>query len=299
MDIHIDSASDVPIHRQLTEQIVFLIVTGSLKPGEFLPSVRQLARTLKIHHNTVSSAYQDLVRRRWLERRRGSRLAVIPQETSVQARSLDDLINATIRMARDSGHTMQALRERVRERLLAASPDHLLVVEEDEGLRSLLQEEIRGLSDWPVEGCGRADLAARPGLAIGALAAAAQHAAALVDALLPKDRPCIALGFARADEHLAAIRALRNPSVIAVVSGSELFLEVARGVLAPALGQRHAIREILVARDSCSSAASADLVFCDSIARPKFRLRRAVHYRLISPESLGYLETAVKSYRQP
>src|SRR5215510_13315523 len=82
MDIRIDSESDVPIRQQLTEQIVFLIVTDRLKAGQKLPSVRELARRLKIHHNTVSECYQDLVGRRWLQRRRGSRLIVAAREVT-------------------------------------------------------------------------------------------------------------------------------------------------------------------------------------------------------------------------
>jgi len=73
MDIRIDNSSEVPIRHQLAEQIVFLIATNRLAAGEALPSVREMARRLKIHHNTVSDAYQDLVRRNWLARRRGSR----------------------------------------------------------------------------------------------------------------------------------------------------------------------------------------------------------------------------------
>ena len=77
MDIRIDTSSDVPIRRQLTEQVIFLIATERLQHGDLLPSVRELARRLKVHHNTVSEAYQDLVRRKWLERRRGSRLFLL------------------------------------------------------------------------------------------------------------------------------------------------------------------------------------------------------------------------------
>src|SRR5678815_5332433 len=51
MDIHIDASNNVPIRRQLTEQIMFLIATQRLKDGELLPSVRELARRLKVHHN--------------------------------------------------------------------------------------------------------------------------------------------------------------------------------------------------------------------------------------------------------
>ena len=76
MDIQISRDSDFPIRQQLTEQIVFFIATGRLLPGQALPSVRALARRLKIHHNTVSQAYQDLVSRDWLVRRHGSRMMV-------------------------------------------------------------------------------------------------------------------------------------------------------------------------------------------------------------------------------
>ena len=76
MVIQIDSESDVPIRHQLAEQIVFLIVTDRLKAGQKLPSVRELARRLKIHHNTVSESYQDLVRRSWLQHARAGLRAV-------------------------------------------------------------------------------------------------------------------------------------------------------------------------------------------------------------------------------
>lgn len=76
MEFRIDKKSEVSIRQQLAEQIVFSIVTERLKPGEALPSVRELARRLKVHHNTVSQAYKDLARRAWLVGRRGRRVVV-------------------------------------------------------------------------------------------------------------------------------------------------------------------------------------------------------------------------------
>jgi len=298
MDIRIDSSNDVPIHRQLTEQIIFLIAIERLKDGELMPSVRELARRLKIHHNTVSEAYQDLVRREWLERRRGSRLMVISREKPRTGTSLDDLINQTIASARENGYSMQALRERVRQRLLAEAPDHILVVEQDEGLRELIREELRAEVPWNVEGCSREDLAANPGLAIGALAVAPQHAIRAVSPLFPRERPVVPARYSHADDHLKEIRALRGPSVVAVVSASRLFLEVARSVLAPAIGNRHELLEIFLPDASPAAARAADLVFCDSIARKRARLPRAIHYRLLLPESIEYLKTAMKSYME-
>jgi GntR family transcriptional regulator len=296
VDIYIDSSNDVPIRRQLAEQIMFLIVTQRLRDGELLPSVRELARRLKVHHNTVSEAYQDLVQRKWLERRHGARLVVLTREVNPETMTLDDLINRTIATARENGYSLQQLRERVRERLLAEPPDHLLLVEENEGLRDLMGEELREAVKCAIEGCTRANLLANPGLAIGALAVTPHHALREVHAMFPKDRPVLPLRYALADEHIKAIRALKKPSVIAVVSSSRLFLDVARSILAPALGSRHELREIYLQTDDPAAARAADLILCDSIARKRVRSPKAIHYPLISTESIQYVKTALESY---
>ena len=125
MDIRISKESEIALRQQLAEQIVLHIATGKLPPGQALPSVRELARRLKIHHNTVSEAYQDLIRRMWLVGRRGSRVKVRPLDELVHpsaASGLDDLINTLIRVAREQGFSLQVLRERVRETLAGRAP---------------------------------------------------------------------------------------------------------------------------------------------------------------------------------
>ncbi len=298
MDIRISRESEIPLRQQLAEQIVFLIATDQLRPGQALPSVRELARRLKIHHNTVSEAYQDLVSRTWVVRRRGSRVIVRSREATVHplaAGSLNDLINELIRVAREQGYSLQALRDRLRQRLLAEAPDHILVVEADAGLRRLLAEEIRVALNWPVEVCSRQELAANPGLAIGALAVAAHYAIPNVDALLPHDRPAIPLAFSAADEHLESIRKRREPSVVAVVSVSEGFLQTARSLLPPAIGSRHVFQEFLLPLSDPKALKGANVVFADSLAVREVKHRSVITYRLIAPASLTYLASAVKS----
>jgi hypothetical protein len=192
---------------------------------------------------------------------------------------------------------MQELRARVRERLLAEAPDHILVVEQDVGLRKLVEEELRTALEWAVEGCTREELANKPGLAIGALAVTPQHALREVDSLFPRERPVVPVGYSAADEHLKTVRSLKKPSVIAVVSASGLFLEVARGVLAPAIGNRHELREILLPDENPAAARAADLAFCDSIARKQIRSQKVIHYRLLLQQSIDYVATAMNSYR--
>jgi len=127
MDIRISKESDVPLRQQVAEQIVLLIATEKLKPGTPIPSVRELARRLKIHHNTVSHAYAELVRRTWLVRKPGSNLVVRSPRSvfAVRGRAtapdLDDLMNQTIAAARERGFTLQELRDKIRAQLEIAS----------------------------------------------------------------------------------------------------------------------------------------------------------------------------------
>jgi DNA-binding transcriptional regulator YhcF (GntR family) len=300
MEIRIDKKSEISIRQQLAEQIIFSIATEKLKPGQALPSVRELARRLKIHHNTVSQAYQDLVRREWVVGRRGSRLVVrSPADRAEWTKGcdLDDLINATIRMARWRGYSLQALRERVRIRLLAEPPDHVLVVEEEPGMRRLLQEEIQTALGQPAEGCSLANLASNPGLVIGALPVAGQYVIGEVDLLVPKHFPAIPLVFSTADELLELLRKLEQPSVIALISVSAAVLQTARSLFAPALGRRHVMLDFCFPLDDPKAVRAADLVFADSIARPRVKHSKVFQYRLIAQDSLEYLSTAMKSYQ--
>ncbi len=60
MDIRIDPDSAVPIYQQIVNSIKHQVATGRLKPGEQLPTVRELAAELRINPNTVARAYDQL-----------------------------------------------------------------------------------------------------------------------------------------------------------------------------------------------------------------------------------------------
>ncbi|NLY78543.1 MAG: GntR family transcriptional regulator [Lysinibacillus sp.] len=62
MQIRLSNAIDKPIYEQITEQIKQAILTGTLKPGDGLPSIRNLAKELKISVMTTKRAYSDLER---------------------------------------------------------------------------------------------------------------------------------------------------------------------------------------------------------------------------------------------
>lgn len=295
MQISLTKDSDVPLRQQLAEQIVFLITTGQLRPGEELPSVRALARQTKIHHNTVSEAYQDLVRRNWLARNRGSRLIVGTGSGSKSKGqpSLDELINESIQRAREMGYSLQALRERVRERLLAQPPDHILVVEEESGLRNIIRQEIHDELRWPVETCSLEHFVNQPGLAIGAQVLAPNHILDDLKPLVPQSRPPISAVYSRADEHVNLIHNLKNPSTIAVASVSESVLKTARGLLAAAVSRKHSFQEVLLLSNDRIELKGIDLAFCDSLAVSLISCQKKIHYRLVDPACLKYLRATL------
>ena len=71
-----------PIYRQLKERVIALMLEGELKPGDALPSVRQVAADYQVNPITVSRAYQELVDEGLVEKRRGLGMFVTEEVSS-------------------------------------------------------------------------------------------------------------------------------------------------------------------------------------------------------------------------
>ena len=67
MDIIISNSSGKPIYEQITSQIKSMIISGELKEGDALPSMRLLAKELRISVITTKRAYDDLERDGFIE----------------------------------------------------------------------------------------------------------------------------------------------------------------------------------------------------------------------------------------
>jgi GntR family transcriptional regulator len=299
MQISLTKASDVALHEQLAGQIVFAIATGQIRQDEQLPSVRALARRIGIHHNTVSKAYQDLVGRGWLRRQRGARLAVGSGE-NCQLKSadngLDDIINSAIDRARSAGYSLQALQERVVRRLFDERPDHVLVVEQEPELRSILKSEVFAALHRPTAACSPQELKANRELVVGAQIAAPEYLLHSLQSFLSPSRPGIPLTFSAASEAVATILALPQPSSIGVASVSRILLKTARGVLAPALRRKHTLQQFLIRPGRSKDLRNVDVLFCDTLVLPVLDCRNKVPYRLIASKALDDVAAAFASY---
>jgi len=83
-DIHWSDGA--PIYRQLKDRVIAMMLDGVLKPGEALPSVRQVAAEYQLNPITVSRAYQELADEGLVEKRRGLGMFVT-EEAARQLRS--------------------------------------------------------------------------------------------------------------------------------------------------------------------------------------------------------------------
>lgn len=112
IQFHVAPTSGVPIYRQLVDQVRARRATGRLTPGDFLPSVRQVAGELAINPMTVSKAYSLLEREGVLEHVRGQGMRVAepagagrtsPPPLRAKSARVVELVRQLVRAARAAG----------------------------------------------------------------------------------------------------------------------------------------------------------------------------------------------------
>lgn len=113
MDILISNASRKPIYEQIATQIKEQIISGVLAPGEALPSMRLLARELRISLITTKRAYEDLERDGFIETVPGKGSFVAPQDVQLlreeQLKKVEALLRQAALAARGSGIGLEEL----------------------------------------------------------------------------------------------------------------------------------------------------------------------------------------------
>lgn len=111
-------SSGVPIYVQLREQILRQLGAGRLAPGEQMPTMREVAVTLKVDLNTVRHAYDELERLGaiTLVRGRGSFVAKPPPAMGVRAQQVeaDSLAKQVLATAATMGIDPLAIADRIR-----------------------------------------------------------------------------------------------------------------------------------------------------------------------------------------
>jgi GntR family transcriptional regulator len=234
--IWISRHSSVSVREQLSAQLLFGILSRRIGPAERLPSVRDLARRVKVHPNTVSAAYQDLAARGWVKRKAGSGVFVCDIEHRGKGDAIDTFVHAWIEEGLSCGFSVEALGiafEKARQQVkVQRAPRRLLVVHPDRNLARILAAEIEEAVGCNVPSVGIEDAAQTPEFE-GLLLLTTTSGAEAVSKLRPEGYQLIPLK--SMEELLTGLCPPASPLLIGIVSRSESILKWA-SLLIPALG---------------------------------------------------------------
>lgn len=115
MDIIISNSSGEPIYEQIIMQIKSLIMTGELKPGDALPSMRALAQSLRISVITTKRAYEELEREGFIESYTGKGSFVKQQNVEFikeeNLRQIEALLSQAVDKAQMNNISLEELRD--------------------------------------------------------------------------------------------------------------------------------------------------------------------------------------------
>ncbi|MDE7333777.1 MAG: GntR family transcriptional regulator [Lachnospiraceae bacterium] len=115
MDIIISNSSDKPIYEQITVQIKTMVMNGRLKEGDLLPSMRTLAKELRVSVITTKRAYEDLERDGFITTVVGKGSFVKAADTSLmreeKLKQIEELLSKAVELAGQSGISRDELEE--------------------------------------------------------------------------------------------------------------------------------------------------------------------------------------------
>lgn len=83
MKIIISNSSSIPIYEQIKNQIISQIISGELQEGEMIPSIRLLAKEIKISIMTIKKAYDELENEGYIKSVQGKGTFVAPKNTEL------------------------------------------------------------------------------------------------------------------------------------------------------------------------------------------------------------------------
>ena len=121
MLLRIDPLAPEPLFEQLVLQVKGAVARGELGAGDRLPSVRELARELRVNPNTVARAYRELEQGGVIATRRGAGCFVKEGASALRdserARRLDELLSKAVTEAWHLGFDADAIRAALDEHL--------------------------------------------------------------------------------------------------------------------------------------------------------------------------------------
>jgi len=289
----------VSVRDQLVTQLELKILEGSLAHGQRLPSVRSLARRLKVHPNTVSSAYQDLEAAGHVQLQMGSGVFVRGSgpSTLLEARGLDEMIRLALHTAFRKGFAGAEIRAAVERWLAAAPPDRVVIVDPSREMAELLAYEIRSALRVPASSCSLEDLGRDPAMLSGGLAVVLPYHVEALRRLVPSAGLAV-VTVEVPEKDRQAIQALSPGSIVLFVSHSPTVLPFASAFLNSLRGDEILVETKLLSapREWKRLVKAADLVIVDALSAEAVRRagpRRLTEIRVIPASALERVREAL------
>lgn len=292
-------SGEVSLPDQIATQLRMAVLSGELRPGERLPSVRALARRFGLHHNTVSAAYRRLEQEGWVAARRGSgvyvreRAASQPEARAMGLHSLEEAVAGLVGFARSMGINAEELQRLVAVAAGKSVVQRLLLFEPEPELREIVLAELRDARlGLEIAGCDGEAIALEPGTVVVAMPSKMER----VRALLGQEERLIGLKVSSAAgslmAHLPAAKAgVAKTSLVGIASRWPQFLDVGRTMLLAAGVEA----EALLVRDAREQGWDAGFettaaVVCDCATAQRLpRGVRALVFRLVAEDSIEEL----------
>jgi len=124
MFFRVDPSSAVPVYSQIMDQVKHAVASGLLELGNRLPSIRELAKELRVNPNTIIRAYRELETEGIIESKRGQGSFVTSGGTAltvegrkeILTKLVDQLIVEAFHLQLDNKQVLELIRERMKKR---------------------------------------------------------------------------------------------------------------------------------------------------------------------------------------
>lgn len=291
MTISVQVGSPVPVPEQIRYQIELQILGGGLAPGVALPSVRGLARKLRLSPGTVAAAYHTLEATGRVISRPGAGLFVAPlapkREADTQGAchaALDELVRG--------GHSREMLAAAARAWAARRAVSRVVAIDTSLDMAELIAAELeqglglpvvgRALADLHPGSVGEDDLLVTPGYHIAAIRG--RRVRARIEPIHVVAAPACR----------EALRALPAHSLVLVITHAPAVLPFARAIVHGLRGEDVTLltHERSEQHRWAGAAHAATLVLADALSCPEARaagLTNVLEFRLVSDESIAAL----------
>jgi len=99
LSLSVNPDGPISVYMQIENQVRFAIASGRVKPGQILPSVRDLADDLKVNANTITKAYRDLELMGLVTARRGIGVIVANDGRANCRKDVEEMVRGHLRDA--------------------------------------------------------------------------------------------------------------------------------------------------------------------------------------------------------